>query len=227
MRNILESGMIGPDMGITVESPHSLADALFSPVQQRVLALLFGQPDRRFQSSEIIRLVDSGTGAVHRQLRRLADAGWLTVTPIGNQRHYQGNRDAPAFEELRGLIVKTVGVVEPLRQALLPLAAAIRGAFVYGSVAKGSDTARSDIDLMVITDELSYPDIFAALQSAEAVLARKVNPNTMTFNYWRAERAKKDSFAARIAKQPRLFVIGSADDVGSTGESRQDRKAQA
>lgn len=205
--------MIIPDMGTIAKSP-SLADALFSPVQQRVLALFFSQPDRRFQTNEIIRLVDSGTGAVHRQLSRLADAGWLTVTPIGNQRHYQANRDSPAFEELRGLIVKTVGVVEPLRQALLPLASAIRAAFVYGSVAKGSDTARSDIDLMVISDELTYPDIFEALQSAEAVLARKVNPNTMTSNHWRAERATKDSFAARIANQPRLFVIGSADDVG-------------
>ena len=205
--------MIIPDMGTAVHSP-GLANALFSPVQQRVLALLFGQPDRRFQSGEIIRLVDSGTGAVHRQLSRLADAGWLTVTPIGNQRHYQANRESPAFAELRGLIVKTVGVVEPLRQALLPLGAAIRAAFVYGSVAKGSDTARSDIDVMVISDALGYPDIFGALQSAEAVLARKVNPNVMTFTHWSAETAKEDSFAARIAKQPRLFVIGSADDVG-------------
>ena len=213
MLYIPETGLIVPDMGTIVEFS-SLANALFSPVQQRVLALLFGQPDRRFQSGEIIRLVNSGTGAVHRQLSRLADAGWLTVTPIGNQRHYQANRDSPAFEELRGLIVKTVGVVEPLRQALLPLAAAIRAAFVYGSVAKGSDTARSDIDLMVISDELSYPDIFAALQPAEAVLARKVNPNVTTFNLWRAERARKDTFAARIVKQPRLFVVGSEDDVG-------------
>jgi predicted nucleotidyltransferase len=198
----------------TVGEFHSLADALFSPVQQRVLALLFGQPDRLFQSGEIIRVVDSGTGAVHRQLSRLADAGWLTVTPIGNQRHYQANRDSPGFEELRGLIVKTVGVVEPLRQALLPLAASIRAAFVYGSVAKGSDTARSDIDLMVISDELTYPDIFEALQSAEAVLARKISPNTMTFDHWRAGRTQKDSFARRIADQPRLFVIGSVDDIG-------------
>lgn len=205
--------MIIPDMGILLDSP-SLADALFSPVQQRVLALLFGQPDRRFQSGEIIRLVDSGTGAVHRQLGRLADAGWLTVTPIGNQRHYQANRDSPAFAELRGLIVKTVGMVEPLRQALQPFGEAIRAAFVYGSLAKGSDTARSDIDLMIIADALSYPDLFAALQSAESVLARKVSPNITTFNLWRAERARKDTFAERISKQPRLFVIGSQDDIG-------------
>jgi predicted nucleotidyltransferase len=191
----------------------SLADALFSPVQQRVLALLFGQPSRRFQSAEIMRLVDSGTGAVHRQLSRLADAGWVTVTPIGNQRHYQANRNSPAFAELHGLIVKTVGVVEPLRQALLPMAEAIHAAFVFGSVAKGSDTARSDIDLMVISDRLSYPDIFDAVQSAEAVLARTVNPNVMTVGEWRAESSKKGSFSDRIAAQRRLFVLGSADDL--------------
>jgi len=207
--------MIVPEMGShsSRSAFASLADALFSPVQQRLLALLFGQPDRRFQSAEILRLVDSGTGAVHRQLSRLAQAGWVTVLPIGNQKHYQANRESPAFAELHGLIVKTVGVVEPLRQALLPMAEAIHAAFVYGSVAKGSDTARSDIDLMVISDRLSYPDIFDAVQSAEAVLARTINPNVMTVGEWRAESAKKDSFAARIAAQARLFVLGSADEL--------------
>jgi predicted nucleotidyltransferase len=182
-------------------------------VQQRVLALLFGQPDRRFQSAELIRLADSGTGAVHRQLSRLAEAGWVTVLRTGNQKHYQANRASPAFAELHRLIVKTVGIVEPLRRALAAKAQGIRAAFVYGSLAKGTDKAGSDVDLMVISDRLGYQDLFEALQSAERVLARPVNPNVMTLAEWRAKRAKKDSFAARIAAQPRLFVIGSDEDL--------------
>jgi predicted nucleotidyltransferase len=198
-------------MGSDAETP-SLADALFTPVQQRVLGLLFSQPDRRFQSGEIFRLVGSGTGAVHRQLSRLVGAGWLNVTAVGNQRHYQANRDAPAFAELHGLIVKTVGVVEPVRAALGQIASDIAAAFVFGSVAKGRDTAGSDIDLMVISDELTYPDVFAAVQSAEGVLGRAVNPTVMTRDEWQREVGRKGSFAARIAAQPRLWVIGSPDD---------------
>jgi predicted nucleotidyltransferase len=210
-----EMGMIIPVMGTTASKPRTgLADALFTPVQQRVLGLLFGQPDRRFQSAELIRLAKGGVGAVHRQLGRLAETDLVTVTRSGNQKHYQARRDSPVFEELRSLILKTVGVAEPLRQALARKARAIRAAFVYGSVAKGTDRARSDIDLMVVSDSLRYSDLFEALQEAEVVLGRTINPTVMTVAQWRAKRARADSFAARVASQERVFVIGSDDDLG-------------
>jgi len=190
-----------------------LAGALFTPVQQRVLGLLFGQPGRRFQSAELIRLADSGTGAVHRQLQKLEAAGWVVTTRVGNQKHYQANRDCPAFEELRSLVAKTVGLVEPIRRALESVASHIRAAFVYGSVAKGTDTAESDIDLLVIADDLAYTDVFSALQEAESELGRTINPNVLTESDWSARRRQEDSFAARIAEQERLFVIGTEDDI--------------
>jgi len=137
----------------------------------------------------------------------------VTVTRTGNQKHYQARRDSPVFEELHRLIVKTVGVAEPLRQALSPRARAIRTAFVYGSVAKGTDRAKSDIDLMVVSDSLRYADLFETLQAAEAMLGRTVNPTVMTLAQWRAKRARADSFAARVSAQPRVFVIGSDDDL--------------
>lgn len=206
-------GMIVPNMGTKTTPSSGLADALFSPVQQRVLGLLYGQPQRPFQSAELIRLAGSGTGAAHRLLTRLADAGLVTVTRSGNQKYYQANPHNPVFTELHRLVVKTVGVVEPLRRALAPFAKRITAAFVYGSVAKRADTARSDIDLMVISDHLGYPELFRALKNAERVLARPVNPNVMTRAEWRAKRAQSASFAARIARQPRLFLIGSDDDL--------------
>lgn len=205
------SGIIIPDMGTSRLARTRLADALFTPVQQRVLALLFGQPDRRFQSAELIRLVDSGTGAVHRQLRRLADAGLVTVTRVGNQKHYQAGHDSPVFSELHGLVVKTVGIVEPLRAALASLADRIEAAFVFGSLAKRTDRASSDVDLLVISADLAYPEIFEALQSAGQTLARSVNPTLMSPDQWRDKRARHDSFVARIADQPKLFVLGSED----------------
>ena len=90
----------------------------------------------------------------------------------------------------------------------------IRAAFVYGSVAKGSDKASSDIDLIVISDTLAYPDVFEAVQAAEARLARPVNPTVMTAAQWRAKRTRSDSFVARLATQPRIFLIGSDDALG-------------
>jgi predicted nucleotidyltransferase len=206
--------MIVPVMGTKdgADSP-GLAGALFTPVQQRVLGLLFGQPGRRFQSAELIRLAESGTGAVHRQLRRLEMSGWVTATRLGNQKHYQANADCPAFSELQDLIAKTVGLVEPLRLALHPLASQIVAAFVYGSIAKGSDTADSDIDLLVVADDVGYPEVFSALQPVESKLGRSINPNVMTTRDWQERRRQKDSFVARIAAQPRLFVIGTEDDI--------------
>jgi len=210
-----KSGMIVPNMGTQKAARrHGLADALFTPVQQRVLGLLFGQPDRVFQSAEIIRLARGGVGAVHRQLSRLAASDLLTVTRSGNQKHYQARRESPVFEELHRLVTKTVGVAEPLRRALGPRAKAIRAAFVYGSVAKGADRARSDIDLMVLSDSLRYADLFEGLQEAEAALGRKVNPTVMTLAQWRTRRSQADSFASRVAAGPRIFVIGSEDAVG-------------
>jgi predicted nucleotidyltransferase len=206
--------MIVPEMGRVRSTPQgSLADALFTPVQQRVLGLLFGQPDRRYQSAELIRLVRGGVGAVHRQLSRLASCGLVTVTHVGNQKHYQARRDSPIFEDLHGLVVKTVGVAEPLRKALGRIAKGIRAAFLYGSVAKGADKAKSDIDVMVISDTVTYAEVYEALQEAEAILGRTVNPTVMTQAQWRAKRARSDSFAARISAQRRVFLIGSDDDL--------------
>jgi predicted nucleotidyltransferase len=208
--------MIIPEMGRAQQGRRqaSLTDALFTPVQQRVLALLFGQPDRQYQSAELIRLVRGGVGAVHRQLSRLAESGLVTVTQVGNQKHYQARRDSPVFDELHGLVVKTVGVVEPLRKALGRIAKQVRAAFVYGSVAAGADRATSDIDLMVISDQLTYAEVYEALQEAESALGRPVNPTVMTVAQWRAKRSRSDSFAARVANKRRVFVIGSDDDLG-------------
>jgi predicted nucleotidyltransferase len=203
-------GTIIPEMG-RVQIASAVATALFTPVQQRVLGLLFGQPARRFQSAELIRLAEGGTGAVHRQLQRLAEAGLVTVTRDGNQKYYAASTDAPVFAELHGLIVKTVGIVDPLRAALDPIADQIHLAFVFGSVAKGNERAGSDLDLLVVTDDLAYADIYSALAPAERTLGRMINPTVLTRREWKNKRAKHDSFAARIGSQPRLFVIGSDD----------------
>jgi predicted nucleotidyltransferase len=176
-----------------------------------VLGLLFGQPERTFQSGELIRLVDSGSGATQRVIARFATAGLVSVTRIGNQKHYQANRASPVFHELHGLITKTSGLAEPLRRALEPYRSQIVAAFVFGSVASGTESATSDVDVMVIGDDLAYAQLFEAFVPAERELARTIHPNAMTLSEWRTKLGSPGSFASRVAREARVWLIGSDD----------------
>ncbi len=203
-----------------IDSPNAsftasaMADALFTTTQQRVLARLFGLPDRSFFANELIGLTGSGSGAVQRELARLEASGLVTANWIGNQKHYQANKDCPIFSEIWGVVQKTVGVVGPLQVALQPLAAQIRAAFVYGSIAKNEDTASSDIDVMVISDSLGYADVFSAVETATAQLGRPINPTLLTV----AEVSKRvkagTAFMTRVLAQPKIWLIGGERDLG-------------
>lgn len=195
----------------------SLADALFPKVRQRVLGVLFGNVGRSFYANEVIALAQSGTGAVQRELVALAGCGLLTVTKVGNQRHYQANASSPLFAELRGLVLKTVGLADVLRTALKPLAGQIEAAFVFGSVAKQQDTAQSDIDVLIVSKslaELGYADVFGALEAASTALGRKINPTLYTPADL-AKRIKNDNaFVTKVLQQPKIWLI----DNGAAGE---------
>jgi predicted nucleotidyltransferase len=193
-------------------APSGLAAALFAPVQQRLVGLLFGQAHRRFQGAELIRLVGSGTGAVVRQLSRLVEAGLVTVVTEGNRKFYQANPVSPIFAELQGIALKTTGLAEPLRVALAPLAQRIERAFVYGSTASGTDRAASDIDLMVISETLTYAELFAAAHPVESTLGRTINPTVMSRQDWDRKRQGADAFAQRVSRGLMIMLIGHADE---------------
>jgi predicted nucleotidyltransferase len=192
-----------------------LADALFGRVRQRVLGLLFGHPDRSYFANEIIRWVGSGSGSVQRELARLEASGLVTVTRIGRQKHYQANSGAPIFRELRGIVLKTSGLADVLRTALSPLQDDIQAALVFGSVAEGTDAAHSDIDLMVISDSLTYGDLFAALEAASAELARSVNPTIHTPPEFSRRVRQGNPFLMNVLKGARIWVKGGEDDLAA------------
>src|SRR3977135_4185353 len=197
-----------PHMGTNMAAI-SLSNALFSKVQQRVLGLIFGQPGRSFYTSEIMRTVQSGTGAVERELSRLQRSGLVSVERIGNQKHYRANHQSPIFAELQSLVIKTVALTEPLKKSLEPHSDRIKAAFVYGSVAKGTDTALSDIDLMVIGEDLNYSELYGALQNVESALGRKVSPTFLSPKDWWRKASEKGSFISKIAALPKIFIFGS------------------
>ena len=188
-----------------------MADALFSNTQQRVLGLLFGQSGRSFYANELMALTGGGSGAVQRELARLAHSGLVTQQVIGRQKHYQANPSAPIFAELCGIASKTMGLAEPLRQALAPLAPQVHAAFVYGSVARRQDTASSDIDLMVVSDELTYADIFTVLEAVTRRLGREVKPTIYSRKRWTQRAARGDGFVKRVLTLPRIWLIGNDD----------------
>jgi predicted nucleotidyltransferase len=204
--------MIKPNMGtMTTTSPTSIADALFSKVRQRVLAVLFGAPDRSFYTNEVIGLAQSGAGAVQRELAVLADAGLLTARKQGNQKHFQANPASPVFAELRGLVLKTMGLADVLRTALAPLAPQIEQAFVFGSIAKQQDTSASDVDLLVVSDTLGYGDVFGALEVASQTLGRTINPALYTAADFSARLQGDNAFINRVMQQPKIWLIGQEE----------------
>jgi predicted nucleotidyltransferase len=191
-----------------------LADALFSKVQQRVLGVLFGNPGRSFYTNEIIGLARSGTGAVQRELARLEQSGLVRACRVGKQKHYQANAESPLFDELHGLVLKTFGLADILREVLEPLATEISAAFVYGSVAKGEDTGESDIDVLVLSDRLAYAELFATLEPASRRLGRKVAPTIYSGKEFRKRLESENAFAVRVMAQPKLWLIGGDDEFG-------------
>ncbi len=219
MAVIPNSGIINPNMGIESSSPTtaSLANALFPKVRQRVLAVLFGTPDRSFYANEVIALAQSGTGAVQRELLALSESGLLLVSKQGNQKHYQANASAPVFSELRGLVLKTMGLADVIRTALAPLAAQIDIAFIYGSVARQQDNAHSDVDVMIVSPKLGYGEVFGALETAAVSLSRKVNPTLYTPADW-AKRIEQDSaFISRVLQQPKIWLVGDEEQLHAPG----------
>lgn len=196
-------------MGTMPETASDIVAALFTPVQGRVLGLLFGQPDRRFQSAELIRLVEGGSGAVQRQLARLTAAGLVMVTTQANLKYYQAREDSPVFIELWGLMAKTSGLAEPIRRALARAGAGIEAAFIFGTAAQGQAADAGDIELMLIAKSLDAGTLAAALRPAEEALARRINPTVMTPRGWLSQLRASHSLARQIARGPRIAVIGA------------------
>lgn len=207
-------GIFEPNMGmigaIKMNSrPQNLANALFTTTQQRILGYLYGQPDRSFFANQLIQLTGSGTGAVQRELQRLEASGLATTEKRGNQKHYQANPASPIYEELRAIVQKTFGMAEPLKQALAPLCQEILAAFIYGSVAKQRDTAASDIDLMIVSNTLTYPTLYDRLVDAESHLQRQINPTILTREELNKRIKEENAFIVRMLSQPKFWLIGA------------------
>jgi len=160
-----------------------------------------------------MRLANSGRGAVQRELERLRVGGLVNVKMVGTQKHYQANPESPLFDELCSIVQKTVGLKEPLLDAIASLPMAVQFAAVYGSVAKGTETSSSDVDLMVVSDGLVLEELYAAIAPAEDLLSRRINPTLYTPSEFDRRRESGNAFLSRVLDGPLIILAGSIDDV--------------
>ena len=195
----------------------SIASALFSDSQSRVYAWLFGQPERTYHFSELLRLTGLGSASLQRELRRLAEAKLVHSERVGNLRCYVANAQSPVFDELVALTRKALGTVPLLRAALAPLQPRLQAAWVYGSVARQADTAASDVDVMLVGNGLLLGEVLDVLVPLEPQLGRTINPTCYTPLEFAQRRAEPDSFVNRVLLQPTLALIGDADGVEPAG----------
>ena len=196
----------------------SIASVLFTKTQQRLLAVFFGKPDHSFYLNEAARLAGVGKGAVVREIKKMTDAGLLTTHQQGNQQHYQANPDNPVFEELKAITRKTFGVKGVIKEVLASVLNQCDMAFIYGSVAKGQEHAESDIDVLLVGDNLSYGEIMELLEPAENQLGRVINPTLFTPEEFRQREESQQSFVTRLMEQPKLWLTNEP----STTDDRQE-----
>jgi predicted nucleotidyltransferase len=188
-----------------------IGDALFTKAQQKVLALFYGQPESSFYLNEVVRIADMGRGVISRELNKLTQAGLLVVSKQGNQNHYQANADSPIFNELISVVKKTFGITGLLKGAIAPLLPQLEQAFIYGSVAKGEEHAGSDVDVMLVGNDLSYSEIMQLLDFVEEQLQRPINPTLYSPVEFAERIAEGQNFLSKVMEHPRIDLLHSGE----------------
>lgn len=216
MHNDPIKGTISPIMRTSLSN---VSLELFGKVRSAVLALLFRDSKQSFYFREIARSIGSGRGAVQRELVNLLEIGLLISYRQGNHVYYQANPRCPIFSEIKSLMIKTCGVAGVLQEALKPLEAEIRSAFIYGSFAKGLEKVDSDVDVLIIGN-VNFAEIADLLWSVQETIGREINPSVYPVNEFITKVLDGHHFVASLVHEPKIFLIGVEDDFTKLVEKR-------
>lgn len=187
-----------------------LSDILFGSYRKKVLGLLLLHPDTDYHVRELARATQTAPGTLHKELTRLAAAGLLLRKDQGNQVRYQANRNCPVFAELAGLLRKTTGAAELLSTALTPLQPPL--ALIFGSIASGTETAGSDVDVLIIAN-LGFSEVVRALYPVQAELGREINAVLYNAQEFTRRVQEQDPFALELLGKPKIFLMGTEHDL--------------
>lgn len=196
----------------TKSQPSGLLESLFGKTRRSILALLYGHPDESFHLRKILRLTGISPGAGQRELKRLSEAGIILRSVRDNQVHFQADPDCPIHDELKRLMIKTQGVADVLRSMLEPLGGSIKGAVLHGSVARGSATKESDVDVLVVGDA-AFAEVVERLGPAQEILRREVNPCVMSEPEFRERISEGDHFLMSILRGALIPLVGDVDEL--------------
>lgn len=192
----------------------TLGQLLF-PLQyrRRLLAVLFMHAGQWFHLRELERLTSAASvGSIKKELDLLAGVGLLKVRKVGNQTQFCANAEHPVYAELRGLVQKSVGLVEVLRAALAPMSDQIHAAFVFGSMAQGTESPHSDVDVMIL-GFVGFGEAVTALYDSQVKLGRDINPKVMTLTEWKQRKASGNGFVQDVLAKPKLVIQGAIDEL--------------
>ena len=215
MKRVLILSTIVLEMSTTT----GLADLLFGRTRGAIMALLYGHADQSFYTRQIAREVDASVGAVQRELENLSKVGLIIRSSVGSQVFYQANREAPIFREMQTLVNKTVGIFSLLRSALHPLANRVSVAFVYGSVAREEETAKSDVDLMVV-GKATLDEVLSRLSTVEKKIGRPINPTVYSTAEFKSKLASANHFLTAVLKGQKVFLLGDENELRKVGGVR-------
>jgi predicted nucleotidyltransferase/DNA-binding HxlR family transcriptional regulator len=197
-------------------------ELMFNRYRRTLLAQLFLRPDERFHLRELARMTEISAGSIHRELKAMAEAGLLIRTQVGNQVLYQADPGCSIYEELASIFRKTTGLAKLLGDQLNKISDNIDVAIIFGSMASGQQNSESDVDVLVLGD-LELLDVVKVLSPVGQTLRREINPVVMTAEVFAANVMSKDRFALRIVEEPKIFVIGDADEFAKPGKDRSGR----
>lgn len=209
---------------ITKEKSDIKAMILFSKVRRAILSVLYCHADEAFYLRQIVRTTGFGLGPVQRELKQLTQCGIIRRSVRGRQVYFQANLDSPIFPELKSLIIKTVGIGDTLRAALAPIAGQLEVAFIYGSIARGEEGHRSDIDLLVVGD-IAFADVVVNLQAAQKLLGREIFPTVYPPDEFKAKMRAKHHFLTSVLKGSKMYLIGDENELRRLATKRLARRA--
>ena len=188
------------------------ASVLFGKTRQAVLIKLFEQPESAYYLRELARQTGISPGALQQELSQLQKADLVTRVADGNRVLYRANSAHPIFVDLQSIVRKTFGLATQIKAALLPLGEKISFAAIYGSRAKGTDHARSDVDLLVVGN-IGLEQVILAISPVEEQLGREISVRLYAPEEFRQRRNNGESFICGVMSGQLIQVLGKADDA--------------